>query len=379
VRNVQFLVDGEIVATDGGFPFELRFTTPLIAPGKNTFTLQARAFDTGGNSAETPVYPITLVPDATPPEVARVTPAHNEIVGPIDSVLVAFSEPLDLLTVTPTSLELRALGEDRSADTGDDVVLDPPIFSWRETTNTVALGFAAPLAPGVYRVTATPSIKDLAGNALVGPVSSAFTIFSQADRDRDGVPDDLEALLGFDPDDPDSDADGIPDGREDNDGDGLNNAAEIVLGTDAQLADTNGNGITDANEDVDGDSLNNLGEATAGTDITKADTDGDGWNDETEVSDGTDPLSGASKPPRFAPTRAGLVGVAPLDVDASLAHARAGATAVVVLTRDTLGTTNTRPGANAVVVLSAQPTGNPATEPNLTTARPPVAVEVPAP
>lgn len=52
------------------------------------------------------------------------------------------------------------------------------------------------------------------------------------DTDGDGIPDDIELLLGLDPLLIDSDNDGISDANEDFDGDGVGNLTEIILGTD---------------------------------------------------------------------------------------------------------------------------------------------------
>jgi len=50
------------------------------------------------------------------------------------------------------------------------------------------------------------------------------------DDDHDFLSNDLEIMLGLDPNNPDTDGDGIPDGSEDLDGDGLTNSQEVVLG-----------------------------------------------------------------------------------------------------------------------------------------------------
>ena len=73
------------------------------------------------------------------------------------------------------------------------------------------------------------------------------------DTDGDGLPDELEVIIGTDPTDPDSDGDGLPDGFEvgvvptlpvDTDGDGI---------IDALDADDDGDGILTRDEDLDGD------------------------------------------------------------------------------------------------------------------------------
>lgn len=106
------------------------------------------------------------------------------------------------------------------------------------------------------------------------------------DRDDDGLPDLDEEGWGTDPDNPDTDNDGIRDGTEvfganptnptrpDSDGDGLCDGAGSGDGSCRPGEDTNGDGGRDAGE----------------TDPNVADTDGGSVPDGTEVGRGTDPL-----------------------------------------------------------------------------------------
>ena len=133
------------------------------------------------------------------------------------------------------------------------------------------------------------------------------------DRDGDGLTDEEEDALGTDPDDADTDADGLSDGDEvnvhstdpldsDTDADGLLDGDEVnVHSTDPLDADTDADGLTDGDEvndhgtdpldaDTDGDGCTDGDEvSTHSTDPTIADTDGDGVLDCDEVSGGTDP------------------------------------------------------------------------------------------
>lgn len=99
------------------------------------------------------------------------------------------------------------------------------------------------------------------------------------DADADFMPDVLEPDLGLDPTDPDTDGDGIIDGREDLDGDGLINCEEVTLGTHPLEPDT------------DGDFLDDGAELTSGTKPLSVDTDRDGIIDGEEVEFGSDPLN----------------------------------------------------------------------------------------
>ena len=86
------------------------------------------------------------------------------------------------------------------------------------------------------------------------------------------VPTEIADLFGFDPDDYDTD------------GDGLSNYDEIyAIGTDPTLIDTDEDGVNDADDDSDNDLLNNIREIELGTDPLRADSDSDGLTDYEEV------------------------------------------------------------------------------------------------
>jgi len=107
----------------------------------------------------------------------------------------------------------------------------------------------------------------------------------QMDPDQDGLTNDQEAATGTDPNNPDTDADGIIDGDE-----------VVNTLTDPLNPDSDGDGLQD------GDEVNNTL-----TDPNNADTDGGGTDDGTEVANGSDPLtdsaddSGATTPPATTP------------------------------------------------------------------------------
>ncbi len=131
-----------------------------------------------------------------------------------------------------------------------------------------------------------------------------------SDSDGDGLSNDEEAALGTDPDDADSDDDGLDDGDEvntygtgptspDTDGDGLSDGYEVAnqqFGCPDPLAsDTDLDGLSDGIEsllglnacddaDADGDGLMDAQEVLDyGTDPLDTDTDADGLFDGTEV------------------------------------------------------------------------------------------------
>jgi hypothetical protein len=164
----------------------------------------------------------------------------------------------------------------------------------------------------------------------------------ELDTDRDGLTDKEELELGCNPTEPDSDGDGLTDGKEsiylgtnplmsDTDGDSISDSMEIYtyrtnplekdsdsdglfdgeelnyLSTDPTLADSDGDGLDDGVEvnvhltdpniaDSDGDDISDGDEVSVhGSNPLDTDSDNDGINDGVEILDyGTDPTSNDS-------------------------------------------------------------------------------------
>jgi hypothetical protein len=310
VRNVQFFVDDEPTAIDGNFPFEIGLVAPLRTPEKNFFSFFVRASDTGGNVTQSDTVELELVPDATPPFVRRFLPRNGSVIGSLDASLVTFSEPVDPESLNGFSVIVTEAGADGVLGNFDDQRIAPSAYNYLPATSSLQLPFGE-LEPGLYQVKIGPEVFDLAGNAMESAQNSTFRIYGFADRDFDGVPDDLEEFLGLDPDNPDTDGDGILDGDEDFDRDGLTNVGEIVLQTDLQNPDTDGDGIRDGDEDTDFDGVTDGVESDNRTDPFKVDTDGDGIDDGSEIADGLDPLDPASAYPEtvFSLTASFLNGI----------------------------------------------------------------------
>ena len=296
VRNVEFYLDGERIATDGNFPFRHQFQAPLLSE-QPTFTVQARVSDTGGNATLTPEFIITIAEDATAPMIGSVTPRPNALVGSIPSVSIIFNEQMNVASLAD-GISLIFAGADEAPGTADDEVVATTL-DYQEAILTAFLQFDDLLTPGIYTLSIGPPVSDAANNLLSNTLTTRFRVFSFADRDGDELPDDFEVLLGLDPDFPDTDGNGVPDGQEDFDNDGAPNGAEVLAGFDPTNPDTDGNGILDGLEDPDMDGLTTIEEIPLGTDAAKADSDDDGWNDAVEVEVASNPLDAASMPNLF--------------------------------------------------------------------------------
>jgi len=297
VRRVEFYRDGERFAADGNFPFEAAFIAPPRTAERVSLRVRARATDTAGNETWSDELTLELVPDATAPRLVRTVPGPGALLPELSAILAFFSEAIHPDSVTEAAVQLFAAGADGEVGTADDLALANLGRELREEPPSLAVTTAQPLPPGRYRLRLAPPLADLAGNPLAAPVTVDLLVFDgSVDGDGDGLPDDVERLLGTDPTRADTNGNGVPDGREDADGDGLGAAYELILGYDPRLRDSDGNGIADGDEDPDRDGLNNRQEQAAGTNPRLADTDDDGWTDEAEVTAGSDPLNLLSRP-----------------------------------------------------------------------------------
>ncbi|MFX0115731.1 MAG: DOMON domain-containing protein, partial [Candidatus Hodarchaeota archaeon] len=119
--------------------------------------------------------------------------------------------------------------------------------------------------------------------------SSQFFI-EKADTDHDDIPDPDEQSWGTDPNDNDTDDDGLSDGWEAY-WEVQNGSKQSPIYYDPTEYDTDGDGINDALEDYDLDGIDSLREAAEGTSPFSEDTDNDGLSDGDELDIyGTDPL-----------------------------------------------------------------------------------------
>ena len=104
-------------------------------------------------------------------------------------------------------------------------------------------------------------------------IPDALEDILDVDTDKDCIPDWMEKIYKTDPNDVDTDNDGLNDGYE-----------LMVLGTDPLKVDTDDNGINDGNEDFDKDLLNNTLENQLKTHPHKKDTDEDSISDYDEYT-----------------------------------------------------------------------------------------------
>ncbi|MGH2537267.1 MAG: protein kinase domain-containing protein [Candidatus Promineifilaceae bacterium] len=149
------------------------------------------------------------------------------------------------------------------------------------------LGFGQTGTPGAANALTATAISALqtigvsTQTAATGTAAAA-TAAVAGDRDRDGLSDAQEAVLGSNPDVADSDGDGLLDGEE-----------VLTWATNPLKLDTDSDGLSD------GDEVRQLR-----TSPLQADSDGDGLADGVEVSLGSNPLDPLSPLPTATPQTA---------------------------------------------------------------------------
>jgi plastocyanin len=176
VRQVEFYIDGVLAATDGSYPFEHRLVTPRMT-NQASFTLRARAVDTGGNERWSDQQTLTLVPDATAPRIIGYASANAT--NPADSVraiAVTFSEAINQGTLTADTLKLFAAGADNLLNTADDTLVTGGTLAFDTQSNQASLTFGSPLSAGIYRAIVSTAISDPAGNRLAADFAWEFGV-----------------------------------------------------------------------------------------------------------------------------------------------------------------------------------------------------------
>ena len=158
VRNVELLVDGQVVANDVSFPWTAAVALPKLSPTTTSTTVQARATDTGGNTTLSAPLVVELVPDTFPPKILGSNLVDGSVHGSkFRTVRIAFSEAMDPETLNAQSIHLLD-------ELGNVIAVD----SIDVAQNGASVQIALPtLAEGKYQMILDQSvITDRAGNAL---------------------------------------------------------------------------------------------------------------------------------------------------------------------------------------------------------------------
>lgn len=136
-----------------------------LDPGDNL--IRVTAVDASGNAGEATLN-ATRLPDATPPQIAGITPADGAGgIGINVSASVRFNETMDAASIDTTTLLLSDMVGNPIASSVE--ISGASANAWL-IVPVQALDFATN-----YRITVSTGVRDLAGNALSAPVTASFT------------------------------------------------------------------------------------------------------------------------------------------------------------------------------------------------------------
>jgi len=148
--------------SNGGFD-----PVPVVAPPSDS--VQVAVFAGGGE-----IGPVrAFVPLSRPPSVVRTSPAKGRTdVAMNQMITIVFSQPINVATVTPTSIHLTQNG----TAVAESLVVQTA-QPW-----VVHLVPTSPLAPATtYTIAISTTITDINGKALTAPVTSDFTTATTQD------------------------------------------------------------------------------------------------------------------------------------------------------------------------------------------------------
>jgi hypothetical protein len=253
--------------------------------------------------ASTSLYPVRVLckqPDGSTQQFQsgylQLVPNGSTSIGPLTSNVTPIPVTLNLsiaegtneIDVVSQILHLATLAT--FPDGTQQFLQDASVGTTYVSSNTAIAtvdsgGIVTAVSNGT--VTITAQNEGAAGTVQI-MVSAPFSTLG------DGIPDSWKIAHGFSLTDP-----GVASADPDNDG--LTNLQEYQLGTDPNNSDTDGDGLSDGDEvnkyhtdplnpDTDGDGLSDGQEVKLGTNPLNPDTDGDGIPDGIEVKLGTNPL-----------------------------------------------------------------------------------------
>jgi hypothetical protein len=176
IRNVELLINNQVVQNSVSFPFNLSVTAPRLTAQSPTVSVQVRATDSGGNTTLSDPLVIGLLADTRPPVLIGTNPSQGGKSFFIAAINLTFDEPLDPAVLNLAAVTLTNLGLDGQIGGGDDVAVavNPPRLL--ALGRLLSIAPAVPVTSGKYRLTVAPAIlADRAANHAA-PVVLDFTV-----------------------------------------------------------------------------------------------------------------------------------------------------------------------------------------------------------
>lgn len=175
VAKVEFLVDGEVVASSGAWPFELLWKPPIAAASRQASVVTRITGFTGVVSSNAPTQ-ITLDPPPTVPIVLKQNPSENSSNSVVASVDFLFDQPLSPQALSVAGTQLRYWGNDGIAGTADDQQIHPTEVRLLPGGRLLRVSGFGALPVGQFELTLDAStIMGINGQAASAPAVARFS------------------------------------------------------------------------------------------------------------------------------------------------------------------------------------------------------------
>jgi hypothetical protein len=296
VASVTFLVNGQVISTTTGSPYQANYTVPLTA---TTLTFGATAVDFGNNTGTAQNIVVPVIPDPLTTATGRVLDSQsNPVAGATVSAFglsaTSAADGTFRLSGLPTirgPISVNALATVSGIVVSGVSIATPPVVGGTTNVGDIKV-FPKPIITSlkqkaVLANTSVPSYVVNGANLLnatfsVLPVSTPPALTAVVTSvDQSGASATLTLTVAPN----------------------VSGRYVLIATSAAGSSDSNpsvANTITIYNllptDDTDGDGLTNAQEVVLGTDPTNPDTDGDTYVDGLEVLYGSDPLDPMSIP-----------------------------------------------------------------------------------
>ena len=155
VRNIEVMINGEVVVNDVSYPFDTQLFAPKISESGDSFTIQVRATDTGGNSTVSELSTVSLFEDTIAPQITnRVYPTEG---GGFRTIELDFSEALSIASANVRNFRMVA---------SDGTVLIPSDVQLRNDDQRIQITFDKLLGGSYIFEIDSQRIQDRSGNPL---------------------------------------------------------------------------------------------------------------------------------------------------------------------------------------------------------------------
>ena len=145
VKYVEFWVDGNLIKTDGSYPFSMNYLVPRRADEQN-FTTQIKVFDTGGNETNSSIQTWTISPDTTQPVLIDILPREGSILLAGDTILALFNEAIDPASVNNTTVEFKDI-----SDPSNPLDVNDLNITYDDRLNAIQVSFLLTSPPEIIR------------------------------------------------------------------------------------------------------------------------------------------------------------------------------------------------------------------------------------